>query len=657
MEENKNLENSNKNNSDTVETDIKNANDSKSTNASENTNVTKSAVEIKGTDISEKADAEDSSAAGKADVPEAASDAVSSETSEAASDAVSSETSETASDAVSSETSETASDTDSNETSEAASDTVNNETSETASDTDSAGTSETDIESSDELEIIDLDKDDDTEEVEEAEKVSRKRKSRKRFFNIIRYIAMAVMAAVVVYEGYMLVTKYLENDKAKKEYESIEKTYVTVKESSSAAEDEEAYPDLEIDHEGLYKENNDYIGWLYFPAVKMSYPAVQERKINEYIVKTFEGSMNGNGAVFMDILSDPSFMGMSNFLFAHNMRNRSMFGILPTLAEEGNKELLEKDPYFYVYTKKAVFRYRVFAYYTCMPGGEVYVEVGEDAEKYDEIINYINENNLYDCPVKYDFSLRQELLHLSTCTDTGAERFIVSGIKDKVWYLTDDAKTLAEDRYAAIRKEFVEEIKSKDGDTELKIDFEGLKKINEDLAGWLYVPGVGISYPIAIEKGTGDYIKTTFYKEKDNAGSIYVDVDSDKNFNGYSNMIFGHYRSDGTMFGSLMDIVNNEKYDFKGDPYFYIYKEDKVLKYKIFAYWRGSFSGDITLIVNENGEGLDRVLSYIDSMNIYENKDTEDQSGIGLPRILTLVSNADLANNERLFISGMLVEE
>ncbi len=257
----------------------------------------------------------------------------------------------------------------------------------------------------------------------------------------VKKLIMVVCLFVVLYEVITITIHHRENLQAKEAYSALQETYVSHPFSDTPEENvlstpEAAsadYPVLTVDYDGLKKINPDFIGWLYFPALGISYPVVQEQNINEYIVKTFEGEFNNNGAVFMDVASSSDFTGLSNFLFAHNMRNKTMFGRLPLLSKEENADLLTQNPFFYVYTKEAVFRYHTFAYYRTVANSVLYTEVGTDEEKYQQVLDYIKKANLYESAPSFDFTGNPELLHLSTCVESGTRRFVVSGIKDMTW--------------------------------------------------------------------------------------------------------------------------------------------------------------------------------------------------------------------------------
>lgn len=91
------------------------------------------------------------------------------------------------------------------------------------------------------------------------------------------------------------------------------------------------------------------------------------------------------------------------------------------------------------------------------------------------------------------------------------------------------------------------------------IDFEKLRAINPDVVGWVKVPGTSIDYPIVQTDNNETYLDTSFEGEKSVAGTVYLDCDSQSDFKGRHNIIYGHHMRDGSMF---KDIVKFKEEDF-----------------------------------------------------------------------------------------------
>ncbi len=255
---------------------------------------------------------------------------------------------------------------------------------------------------------------------------------RNKVLKALRIIAILICIGVIAYEGYKIYDDQKEYAVADNEYETIESSAVTwpTQEESSVVE----YPLIRVDFDKLEEINPDVVAWLYFPCLDISYPVVKENEVDQYLHLTFDGQVNKAGCLFEDVLSDPEFRGMHDIIFGHNMRNGSMFGSLKKLYASGNEELLEKDPYVYIYTKDYIFQYRVFGYYITRVGSNAY-KVVETTESYNELLDFIQYSSAYPRPADADFSQYPSLLTLSTCSGQSGsgKRFVVHTYKTGAW--------------------------------------------------------------------------------------------------------------------------------------------------------------------------------------------------------------------------------
>ena len=97
----------------------------------------------------------------------------------------------------------------------------------------------------------------------------------------------------------------------------------------------------------------------------------------------------------------------------------------------------------------------------------------------------------------------------------------------------------------------------------LSVDFNELKKKNNDTVGFIKVNGTNVNYPIVQSNDNKYYLKHAFDKTANSAGWVFADyrnnmVDFDKN-----TVIYGHSRSNQTVFGSLKKVLNKSWYSNK----------------------------------------------------------------------------------------------
>ncbi len=251
-----------------------------------------------------------------------------------------------------------------------------------------------------------------------------------------RIAVILICVAVIVYEAICLYRDNKEYAIADTEYEQLAGDAVQMTAPAENAVEKDSYPPLVIDYAKLKGINEDYVGWLYFPYFGINYPVVQETEINEYLKKTFDGTINNSGCLFTDVLSSPDFTGMHDIIFGHNMRNGSMFGKLKQLSQTDDRTLIKENPYIYIYTDKHVYKYLIFGYYVTTVGSDAYSVVTTN-EEYDTFLKFIETNSVYEKPADLDLELRPSILTLSTCSGKSGSgrRFVIHAAKVDSWDL------------------------------------------------------------------------------------------------------------------------------------------------------------------------------------------------------------------------------
>ena len=91
------------------------------------------------------------------------------------------------------------------------------------------------------------------------------------------------------------------------------------------------------------------------------------------------------------------------------------------------------------------------------------------------------------------------------------------------------------------------------------VDFDSLKAINEDVVGWIYIPGTEINYPVLQGDDNDEYLRHLLTGEYNSSGSIFLDANVLEDFTGKNSPIYGHNMKNGSMFA---DIVQYKKQAF-----------------------------------------------------------------------------------------------
>jgi len=93
--------------------------------------------------------------------------------------------------------------------------------------------------------------------------------------------------------------------------------------------------------------------------------------------------------------------------------------------------------------------------------------------------------------------------------------------------------------------------------------YRGLREQNEDMVGWLRIPGTRISYPVMQTKNSPEYyLDRNFHRQYSASGTLFASSISDVDLPSDVVIIYGHRMKTGAMFGTLGDFL---KADFIAD--------------------------------------------------------------------------------------------
>ena len=121
----------------------------------------------------------------------------------------------------------------------------------------------------------------------------------------------------------------------------------------------------------------------------------------------------------------------------------------------------------------------------------------------------------------------------------------------------------------------------KDPCLERKIDFGGLKDVNPDIVGWIYVPGTQIDYPFLKNPYDIFYLTHDYTGADSVLGSIFMLSAADPSFEAGHTVLYGHNMVDGQMFGTLSVYADKGARD--AQPYLYIYQPEQVLRCTVYS--------------------------------------------------------------------------
>ena len=191
---------------------------------------------------------------------------------------------------------------------------------------------------------------------------------------------------------------------------------------------------------------------------------------------------------------------------------------------------------------------------------------------------------------------------------------------------------------------------------EKEVDFADLQEnTNGDIYAWIHIPDTKIDYPV-LQHPTDNsyYLNHNLDGSRGYPGCIYTEDYNKKDFTDSNTVLYGHNMKNGTMFAGLHKYGDSAY--LEEHPYIYIYTEEGLLAYEIFAAYQ---SGDEHILYAHDGfedrkvygKYLEEILNmrFMGSVLKEGAEVTEDS------RIITLSTCISGKPDNRFLVQGVLL--
>lgn len=184
----------------------------------------------------------------------------------------------------------------------------------------------------------------------------------------------------------------------------------------------------------------------------------------------------------------------------------------------------------------------------------------------------------------------------------------------------------------------------------ISVDFDELKKENEDTVAFLKVNGTNINYPVVQTTDNDYYLYHSFDKSKNDAGWVFMDYRNSVEVLEDNTIIYAHGRYDTTMFGSLKNVFKNNWYENTDNHVLYLSTKTENTLWQVFSvykiktetyYLTSSFGSE-----NSHQKFIDTLLKR-SKYNFNASVDTQD-------KILTLSTCYN--QNEKVVLHAKLIK-
>ena len=184
----------------------------------------------------------------------------------------------------------------------------------------------------------------------------------------------------------------------------------------------------------------------------------------------------------------------------------------------------------------------------------------------------------------------------------------------------------------------------------IDVDLSSSLAKNQDVAGWIQVPGTNINYPFVHTDNNDYYLKHSLNRTWSSAGWVFLDASNNINLTDQNQIIYAHGRLDGSMFGSLTTVLTG---DWQNDTKSHVVKISTLKEnslWQVFSVYRIPVTSDYLTTSFESDSDFDNFLQMISARSAYDFKTTAHSTD----KIITL--STCIGTTERAVLHAKLIK-
>lgn len=173
------------------------------------------------------------------------------------------------------------------------------------------------------------------------------------------------------------------------------------------------------------------------------------------------------------------------------------------------------------------------------------------------------------------------------------------------------------------------------------VDFQALQQVNDEVSGWIYIPGTNVNYPIVSSPVRDKYLRRDIWGRYAVAGSIFTDNTNDADYSKDSHVvIYGHHLPSNTMFTPVSNYLTDQVF-YDQHRLVYVETPDQTYVLNVIGVYKidPMAGNEVRTQFGTEEDFQELVDSKIDGMSNGKSSDDYDRSTIG--KLFTLVTCAD----------------
>lgn len=185
----------------------------------------------------------------------------------------------------------------------------------------------------------------------------------------------------------------------------------------------------------------------------------------------------------------------------------------------------------------------------------------------------------------------------------------------------------------------------------IHVNLADLTATNPETVGWIQVPGTQIDYPYVQTTDNDYYLTHSFDNTQNEAGWVFLDYrNHDALSRNTNSIIYAHGRLDGTMFGSLHQVLEPEWQNNASNHVIRISTAEEDSLWQIFSVYRVGNTNDYLYTEFDDTDTYDAFLDLISGRSAYQ----FDANVTNADRLLTL--STCIGTDDRVVVHAKLIK-
>lgn len=185
------------------------------------------------------------------------------------------------------------------------------------------------------------------------------------------------------------------------------------------------------------------------------------------------------------------------------------------------------------------------------------------------------------------------------------------------------------------------------------IDFDSFINQNSDTVAWIEVKGTNIHDVVVQSDDNAYYLTHSFDCSKNKAGWIFLDYRNHFHELSKNTIIYGHGRMDGSMFGSLKNVLNDDWFQEDNNHFILLSTPEENMVWQVFSVYSTLKENYYITTYFPNDEAFHTFINTLKERSIFSFPIEVNQNDF----ILTLSTCKDDRPKQRIVLHAKLIEK